>query len=306
MRSQQHSEWHTSRCARRTLATATPEGFEPRLRQLLDRLQFWRDADPDELPSTRGDKASDVLARDGPLGVFKWWRRNEQSAREAAHDAVQQLQDAGTAMRAGDLKSAVENLSEMGVQLLPAPPGASADGESPLAIMERCATFIIASLTPWDFDRREPALTFVTSWMDELRAAPGAPDIGPLVRFTSTIKPLHSEWKLSARTKLLELGHGGVLIGKAGVFLAGDAPAYVGLEADRVIALPRLSHTKLFANTNYRSSRKPFATPVVASVGVQQTLVFAKRLELTLRVGLSTRHADRPLFFSPMAHSTYF
>eukprot|EP00171_Calliarthron_tuberculosum_P017070 IDg17070t1 len=281
---QNNAELRTPRCARRApaLATTTTEGLEPRLRELLNRLQFWRDAEEEELPTTRNEDSSNVLARDGLLGALKWWRRNEDTAREAARDAVQDLEAASVAVRSGDLGTAAEHLTEMGSRLLPAPRNASGNG--PFATMERCVAFVIASLTPWDFDRREPAVTLVTSWMDELRAAPGAPDAAARVRFTSTIKPLHREWKLTARTLLLQLGSGGALIGKAGVFLAGEAPAYVGLEADRVVAIPRLPDMKLFANANYRSSRKPFAPPVVASVGVQQTLLFANRVELTFRL----------------------
>lgn len=307
MQRQRHSDILALRCARRApvLATATPETLEQRLRHLLSWLHFWRHNATDDLSSQTAEAARNAPERDGALSALRWWHRH----RNGASDAVREL---GAAVRAGDLEDAAERLSVMSLKWL-RPSRTKPVNDSSVRVdtdlergVARAAAFLADALTPWDFDRREPALTFVSSWTDDLRAEPGTADEFALVKLASTVKPLHGEWKLTGRTQLFPLGAGGSVIGKAGIYLAGDAPAYVGVEADRVIALPWLPRTRLFVNANYRSSRVPFAPPVVASAGVQHTFALDTRLDLTFRVGVSTRQADKPWFFSPMPQSSYF
>lgn len=284
------------------MAVADPPTVQQRLADLLELLQFWKESEAVPPPSNEN--------KDAPLRWLRFWQRHERDAT----DSVRQLRGVGDSLRRGDLDSAQDQASGINLRWLnpfrpqggggvvPVPP--ARDEASEIEQRARAvAAFIAEALCPWDYDRREPAVTFANTWTD--RATADADDDSQ-VKITSTIKPLYQEWKLTARTMLIELGDNGVVFGKAGIYLAGDLPAYIGLEADKVVDVPRLKNTKLFVNANYRSSRKPFATPVVASAGVQQTLPLNKRLELTFRLGVSTRSGAHRVFFTPVPYGTYF
>lgn len=160
------------------------------------------------------------------------------------------------------------------------------------------------AVCPWDYDRKEPSLTFVNVWTDVESVT--NENESARVKLVSTIKPLHQEWKATARTKLLSLGPGGVVFGKAGIYLVGDKDPYVGLEADRVVQVPHLKNTKVFFNANYRSSRKPEQDTVVASTGVQQTVSFGDGLDITFRVGFNSESGFSRPMFAPIPYGFYF
>lgn len=103
----------------------------------------------------------------------------------------------------------------------------------------------------------------------------------------------------------MDLGENTVVFGKAALYLAGELPPYVGVEADRVWKLGRLEGTRLFANINYRSSRKPQVDPVRLSFGVQQDFELAKDVVLTLRIGLNPLAWDN-FFVTPVPNGEYF
>lgn len=284
------------------MAVSDPPTVQQRLSDLLDLLQFWKDSEAVPPPSDE--------SKDAPLRWLRFWQRHERDAQES----VRQLRGVGDSLRRGDLNAAQDQATGINLRWLNPFRPQDAPGVAPIRpprdeateIEQRVravAGFIAEALCPWDYDRREPAVTFSNAWTD--RASVEGDDDSQ-VKITSTIKPLYQEWKLTARTLLLELGDGGVVFGKAGIYLAGDLPAYIGLEADKVVSMPRLKNTKLFVNANYRSSRKPFATPVVASAGVQQTLPLNKRLELTFRLGVSTRSGAHRVFFTPVPYGTYY
>lgn len=318
MRRQRSTIPSNPQCARRpptraplVLAVALPQDISARVSQLLNVLQFWKDVEYDALPQSEPQSERGVLAQDGPLGMLKFWRKNETNVQ----DTTEHLKAAGSAVGKGDLQEAADRLSLLDLNwLLPkrSPPQTNTESTSndQLITLDHNISAVIAffaeALTPWDFDRREPSFTLSSSWNDELSHIGGQPEKPGLIKLTSTIKPLYSEWKLTARTKFVNLGRDGTVFGKAGLYLAGSGPPYVGVEADRLLDIPRLAHTKLFANVNYRSSRKPFSAPIVASAGVQHTLVFSNRLDLTFRIGMSTVDPDRPWFIMPMPHSSYF
>lgn len=326
------------------MATNGPpkRNVEQTLHDLLEWLSFWKDADEAQLENRKtrrgartrkADSSSKIdtdslrkheigqmlLSPDGPLGWLKFWeKRSDNTA-----DTTEEPHGAGARPRNMELTKFVDRLSAIHRKWLrtwksitdstsdPPIPGPQPEPPSfDLTQFEQKLTnvsvFMVDSLCPWDYDRRDFGLTFTNSWTDADVPVEGAAPEESVVKVTSTIKPLHQEWKLTARTKLMSLGRGGILFGKAAVYLAGEQPAYVGLEADRVFDVPMLERTKAFANLNYRSSRKPHTDPVVASVGVQQTFPVSKGLELTLRVGVTTRNVGRTFFVSPVPNGSYF
>lgn len=177
------------------------------------------------------------------------------------------------------------------------------------AIREPCTPkdtliYLAEAICPWDYDRKEPSLTFVNVWTDIESDQSNLHSVR--VKLASTIKPLHQEWKATARARLLSLGPGGVVFGKAGAYLIGDKEPYIGLEADRVVDISRFKNTKLFLNANYRSSRKSDEDSVVASAGIQQTVNLGDGLEVTFRVGLNTKNGLSRPFFAPVPYGSYF
>jgi hypothetical protein len=172
------------------------------------------------------------------------------------------------------------------------------------ASWQHTVLYLAEAICPWDYDRKEPSLTFVNVWTD-VEAITTDRDTTK-VKVTSTIKPLHQEWKLTARTKLLKLGDEGIVFGKAGIYLVGDKDPYVGVEADRTWQLPKLSGTKLFLNANYRSSRKPDSEPVVASIGLQQRFRIRQGLEFTLRAGVGTQNGMSRMYLAPIPFGSYY
>jgi hypothetical protein len=193
--------------------------------------------------------------------------------------------------------------------------GESAVGGVDARDVRATVLYLAEAVCPWDYDRKEPALTFVNVWND-VDAVRGDRDSAS-VKLVSTINPVRRSWKLTARTRLLSLGGvaggggagggpGGVVFGKAGIYLVGDTDPFVGVEADRVVSIPRLPRTSLFFNVNYRSSRKLETSPVLASVGVQQTFNLGDGLALTLRAGANSRSGWSRPFFSPVPYGRYF
>lgn len=197
--------------------------------------------------------------------------------------------------------------------------------------VREAALYVAEAVCPWDYDRKEPALTFVNVWHD-VEAGRGD-RAAAKVKLVSTINPLRQSWKVTGRTSLYEMGRpnggprglkdgserdggvggdgaggatGGIVFGKAGLYLVGDVEPYVGVEADRVVSVPRLQGTSLFFHANFRSSRKPEAGRVLCSAGVQQTVNLSEGFVLTLRVGANSRDGWRKPFASPVPFGRYF
>lgn len=235
-----------------------------------------------------------LFSKDGPLGALQFWRDN----RENIQQTTDALLDTGESIVRGDSEQFRENASRLNLRFLKD----LQDGSemNVVRMVHRVTLFAVDALTPWDFDRHDFGITFVTKW-DDVETG----DLTNHVKLTSTIKPLEGEWKVTGRTKLLELGDGAVVFGKAGIYLAGDHPAYVGVEADRVWRIPRVDGTKLFLNVNYRSSRKPDVDPFKMTLGLQQDFDIAKGVVLTLRIGANPLEADK-LFVTPVASGEYF
>ena len=270
------------------------------------------------------DAAAKLFAKDGPFGFLQFWRDNEENLNRTGT----KIRESGQNLIKGDTKRFREQASEIDFSWLnPNSSRSTRDTDqiqiSPKDILtdenirtefiskvRSIASFAVKSLTPWDFDRHEFNLTLANTWLDEgtlRRNETSGFNQASVIKMTSTIKPLDSEWKLTARSKLLELGGGGVVFGKAGIYIAGDQPPYIGVEADRVWTVPRLSDlgTKLFANVNYRSSRKPETEPVKSSFGIQQEVDISDAYVLTFRIGINPLQRDK-LLFTPMPNRSYF
>lgn len=256
-----------------------------------------------------------LFSADGPLGALQFWRENKDQIEEATST----LLDTGEAAVRGDSDSFRRNAARLDFRWLrprPAGPieplvddGGISGARRARFNLERqvrnLILFALDSLTPWDYDRHDFGLTFAHTWVD-IDANAGRVDAPPaVVKLTSTIKPLEKEWKLSARSKLMELPEGAVVFGKAGLYLAGDRPAYIGAEADRVWKVPRLKGTKVFVNVNYRSSRKPDVDPISTSVGVQQDFEVWKGVQVTLRIGTNPLEMEK-IFVTPVPNGSYF
>jgi len=164
------------------------------------------------------------------------------------------------------------------------------------------AGYVLTHFWPWDHDRHYFAPTFWNQWSYH-RAEGGTKASAGLhklpLKITSTYKPLTQEWKLTTRVNTLprlQLCQG---IGKAGMYLKGEGAPYVGVELDKVVSVPKLKGTGVFANANWRSTRsEEKVDDVVASAGVQQTYKVGglatadhpRRLHVAQRVD---RDADR-------------
>lgn len=238
------------------------------------------------------EQARRLFSKDGPLGALQFWRDNRDNIEQTTNT----LRDASKSILRRDSKSFKRNASLLDFTWLE-----DKDGGLHLGTMlKSLGTFALDSLTPWDFDRHDFGLTFATVWEDV-----DAGDINTGVKLTSTIKPLEKEWKVSARKRLMGLGENAVVFGKAALYLSGELPAYVGVEADRVWNLGRWEGTKLFFNVNYRSSRKPQLDPVRLSCGVQHDFEVAKNVILTLRIGMNPLERDK-FFVTPVPNGEYF
>lgn len=148
-------------------------------------------------------------------------------------------------------------------------------------------------------------MTIVNVWNDA-DAIPGEP-LSAKAKVASSINPVRKTWKVTSRAKVLG-GTSGVVFAKAGLFLVGDAEPFVGVEADKIVKVPRLVGTNLFGNVNFKSSR-PAEKPidrVVGSVGVQQTVKIADGFKVTFRAGVDRRDGVWRTFISPIPFGRYF
>lgn len=286
-------------------AGAEPRNLRAQLESLLEAIPRVIDKASDNVESTLSDLPGHVqhlFSEDGPLGALYFWRENRQKIT----DAGKTIRDSGEALVKGDADEFRSRASRLDLSWLrPRPSSLStppADGEFETRV-RNVVLFMVESLTPWDFDRHDFGLTFANVWVDADALKTEHKNV--VVKMTSTIKPVEREWKVTARTKLIELGEDAVVFGKAGLYLAGDQPAYIGVEADRVWKLPKLPDTKFFMNVNYRNSRKPQFDPVRTSLGLQQDFRIAKGLDLTLRLGINP--LDRTDWYvTPVPNGSYF
>lgn len=293
-----------SRLPRRrpSLAYTPPRQSEPQLKNRLEALLEWLQRFGN---NDKHDAASDQsLPDDGLLRILQFWRRNS-----ADIDATgAKIQKTGRDIAKGDLQNAKENALGIDLSWLLGNGGSlkNVQLDPDTTVMKRVENtidFLLDSLTPWDFDRHDFGFTFANVWED---VDTGSDDdlLGP-VKMTSTIKPLEKEWKLSARTKILDLGEGGVLFGKAGLYLAGKGTPYIGVEADKVWDIPGLSGTKAFVNVNYRSSRMPDTDPVLSSVGVELDFPLLADVILCLRIGVNPLERKK-IVVTPIPNGSYF
>lgn len=292
-----------------------PKTLKRRLEELLDSIPTFLDRTVSTVESSASsipEHVRNLFAPGGALSALIFWRDNSENLRSTGKT----LLNSGEALVKGDTESFRERASGLDFSWLrqkrresenageaqaPSLPG----GDDALEKRVRsAAVFVLESLTPWDFDRHDFGLTFANVWYD-VDISQRESDPMAIVKMTSTIKPLEQEWKVSARTKFLDLGEDACIFGKTGIYLAGDKPAYIGLEADRVFPLPNLKDTKLFVNVNYNSSRKPDADPVKSSFGLQQDFQIAKGFELTLRVGINPVTKEK-WYVSPVPYGSYF
>ncbi|KAI0560407.1 hypothetical protein FGB62_113g11 [Gracilaria domingensis] len=291
--------------------TPTPETLtlKQQLEAILDALPTFLDTATgrvEKAVASIPDQVKYLFSDEGPLGVLNFWRENKENISTTG----QQLLESGELLVKGDTDAFREKASGINLSWLRplrqrSRPSETADDNITITHQVRnTLLFLIDSLTPWDFDRHDFGLTFVTIWNDANALKEG--DVNRAVlKMTSTIKPIEQEWKLSARTKLFDLGENAVVFGKAGLYLAGNRPAYIGAEADRVWPIPKLPGTKLFANVNYRSSRKPQDDPVKLTCGIEQEFAVAKGIDLTLRLAFNLmENMDMRIY--PVPSGSYF
>lgn len=323
-------------------SVTTNNSVQETLHDLLRFLAFWDRHGDENIGGHRGAGDAPkplraLLGKDGMLGWLRFARKNESRARESvtylrtAGDVptfVERLEalrkewarrlgfggkDEGQGVLRGGRRTADHERKGMSALLGDTALGGAVDERS----IRKTLLYIGEAVCPWDYDRKEPGFTFVNVWTD-IETVPG--DINSTkVKLTSTINPLRQTWKLSARTRLFNMtggtigggggddgsggATGGIVFGKAGIYLVGEGEPYVGVESDRVINLPFLRGTSMFANANYRSSRKP---TVMASVGVQQTVSVGDGLALTFRAGVNSHDGPKRPFFSPVPFGSYF
>lgn len=272
----------------------------------LQPLANWWDthrsavADERERMRTQGSHPGLVLRPAGLLQKVPWWKRNRGAGKNSNGRK--------------DKKREEENEINVG------------------GLLVGIGRFLIESINPWDFDRRELALALVQKWEDwevlhgqgtrktrggrDRSIRDGNKDDGKdaegvaAVKVTSTMMPLKGEWKVSGRTPLWRSANwGGVVFAKAGLFLAGERVPYVGLEADRVWRRPNTvgnqKHIAPFVNLSYRSSRLPEFPVIRLSTGVQFGLQIGG-LPLTVRFGLRPLETRRNLFLLPVSNDRYF
>lgn len=281
------------------------ETLKSRLESLLKLIPKYISR-AEEAASKAPEHVRALFARDGPLGILQFWRAN----RANIEDSSRALLDTGESALRGNSEAFRDAANRVDLSWLPFRRAQSLDGSSAgreevsaEQLARNVTLCALDALTPWDFDRHDFGLTFANTWIDA--DALGVDGMPGLVKLTSTINVLEREWKVSARTKLLEIGKSGVVFGKAGMYLAGERPAYIGVEADRIWSVKGLPATWVFANVNYRSSRKPATDPVRASFGVQQELTMFKGVVLTLRVGYDPMTREK-WFVTPMPNREYF
>lgn len=290
--------------------TISPERTTMReqLEKILDSIPAFLDKTTNRVEEAVAgipERVQYLFSEDGPLGALNFWRINKESIKGTG----QQLLESGELLVKGDADGFREKASGIDLSWLKPtrrsePANGSRPGRTVADQLQDTVLFLLESLTPWDFDRHDFGLTFVTVWND-LDTFKREGESDAIVKMTSTIKPLYQEWKLTARTKLLDLGENTAVFGKAGMYLAGNKPAYIGLEADRVWEIPRLPGTMVFVNVNYRSSRKPQADPIRTTVGIQQDFTIAKGIDLTLRLAFNPldRH---DITVTPIPNGSYF
>lgn len=294
-----------------------PDTLRTRLEHLLNSLPRYAERVSEEASDaveSLPERVRHLFSRDGPFGALQFWREHEKDIKKTTTDLI----DTGEAAVRRDAERVKRGVLGLDFRWLFRRPVEQEEIEPALEPVTRSKTkfnlekqvknialFALDALTPWDFDRHDFGLTFVNVWED-VDTHTGGPDAAPaVVKMTSTIKPLFGEWKLSARSKLLELPEGAVVFGKAGLYLAGERPAYVGVEADRVWKVAGLKGTKIYVNVNYRSSRKPDVDPIKTSLGVQQDFEMWNGITLTIRVGLDPLQRDK-ILITPVPNGSYF
>lgn len=282
-------------------------GFDEALNSLMQFLKFWEPAPAMALgsPSKSLDEERTGMERLlGPHGAIAWFRWAEVN--KAKSDALKSGLTGKLTKpepKPSGLLAWLQDIpwlpfgKKTTVRVTKAP---IADGTR----IRDLVAYTADSLCPWDYDRKEPGVTFVNVWTDA-EGIEGLPN-SQRVKLASTIKLIEQEWKLTARARVLGLGREGVVFGKAGIYIAGEKDPFIGVEADKVIRLPLLSNTGIFGNVNFRSSRKPDVDPVLGSCGLQQTIPFGRGRDLTFRVGIDSAHGKSRVFFSPLPYSSYF
>lgn len=271
--------------------------LKERLEALLNFIPRFLDRATNQTPilqesvSSSSKQSSKSIQKRNPFRFLQFWKNNRENIDRTKNNL---LNTAESALRQ-DGEGFRRNANLLDFRWLT---GSAGDPDFGVLAKE-FGLFALDSLSPWDFDRHDFGVTFVTTWED-LEAG----DIATGIKVTSTIKPLESEWKVSARTKLIELGENALVFGKAGLYLAGEQSPFIGVEADRMWNLPQLSNTKLFCNANYRSSRKA-DLPFRMSVGLQHNFELTKGVVLTLRFGAYP--FEKPVFFAtPVPNGNYF
>lgn len=275
-----------------------PKNTKQQLEHLLSSIPefIMRAASQAEETATNiPNHVKNLFGPSGPFSFLTFWRSNEQEIRRTAvtlRDSAQLLAD----NKQSEARKRASALDLSWLRNSEPVQWRDVRGTARGALL-----FLADSLTPWDYDRHDLGLTFANVWHDTPEPAVGVGD----VKLTSTIKPLEKEWKVSARTRLLEMGDDVAVFAKAGMFLAGGAPPYIGLEADKMWPVAGLDNTKIFANINYRSSRKPTSDVFMPSFGVQQAFEITKGFDLHLRFGVSP-FQEAPFFVSPIPNGSYF
>jgi hypothetical protein len=307
--------------------SSVPQPLQTILRDLMAIVQKLTKTNDPTTPVAPATTSASNSSADNALGWMQKMqphvRATDSTIREAAsqfsHDRdlgalanrLRRIDLSWLRSSAGSSAGAGRAVAESGVAKPRATMLASSDdasSEPDFVSLRNAFLFLAESVCPWDYDRKEPALTFVNVWTD-VEAIKSDRDTYK-VKIASTINPLAREWKVTARTRLASLGNDkfgeGCLFGKAGIYLVGDKEPYVGVEADRTLNVPFLPGTALFVNANFKSSRKPNTDPIVASAGVQQTIDLGGGLALTLRAGYNSLKGTSKLYISPVPFGSYF
>eukprot|EP00871_Galdieria_phlegrea_P002380 jgi/Galph1/3142/GphlegSOOS_G1773.1 len=167
--------------------------------------------------------------------------------------------------------------------------------------VKQCLNYLSDHFCPWDYDQYRPDITFFEVWnvVSEDQKIP--------LKFSVTLKPLAAQGKCSFRARLLQLGHNGFFFAKAASYFSPSRVTrpndYFGFEADKIItSLGKEKLTSFFVNASYKSSRKP-NMKVLASVGIQQKIVFDSSRKLTVRLGYNSR---QEIYVTPVPAGLYF
>jgi hypothetical protein len=305
--------------------SSTPQPLQTILRDLMSFVQKLtiKNSDTNSAPMLPSPSSSVPSEQDGALG---WMERalklqphvhkTEAAMRQAVDVYAEDNDFLALAKRLihVDLSWLRRGgLSDGGAETAAAPQaetplGSTAVSEADRASLRNTLLFLAESICPWDYDRKKPALTFVNVWSD-VEAIKSDRNTYK-VKVASTINPLAREWKVTARTRLASLGRDelgdGCVFAKAGVYLVGDKEPFVGVEADRTLSIPFIPGTSLYANANFKSSRKPHTYPILASAGVQQTVDWGNGLALTMRAGFNTRDGMGKLSVTPVPFASYW